>query len=60
MLCRRGIAAPATQHGGDILMDLIERFEVDRRNRLVENLGRTSPNPRILPMRSVLMCLKDT
>jgi predicted component of viral defense system (DUF524 family) len=44
---------------GDILMDLIEQFEIDRRNHLVENLGRTSPNPRILPLRSVLMCLKD-
>ncbi|MDQ2998933.1 MAG: hypothetical protein M3R61_18020, partial [Chloroflexota bacterium] len=44
---------------GDTLMDLIEQFEIDRRNHLVENLGRSSPNPRILPLRSVLMCLKD-
>lgn len=32
----------------------IEHYETDSRNRLVTNLGRTSPYPRLLPLRSVL------
>lgn len=39
---------------GAKLMDLIEAFESDARNRLVTNLGRTSPYPRILPLRDLL------
>ena len=39
---------------GDELMALIERFESDLRNKPVENVGRTSPYPRILPLREVL------
>lgn len=39
---------------GDKLMDLIEAFETDARNTLVTNLGRTSPYPRILPLRDLL------
>jgi len=39
---------------GDRLMTLIEEFESDVRNKPVENLGRTSPFPRILPLREVL------
>ena len=39
---------------GTKLMDLIEAFESDARNRLVTNLGRTSPYPRILPLRDLL------
>jgi hypothetical protein len=39
---------------GDEVMNLIERFESDRRNKLVGNLGRLSPNPRVLPLREVL------
>jgi len=39
---------------GDELMELIEKFESDRRNTPVANLGRLSPNPRILPLREVL------
>jgi len=39
---------------GEVLVDLIEQFESDARNRLVENVGRTSPYPRILPLRDVL------
>ncbi|MEO7677500.1 MAG: nuclease domain-containing protein, partial [Verrucomicrobiota bacterium] len=36
------------------VMELIEAFETDLRNRLVENVGRTSPYPRILPLRDLL------
>jgi hypothetical protein len=43
---------------GPELTSQIEQFEADRRNRPVGNLGRTSPNPRILPLRSLLVCLK--
>ena len=39
---------------GDELMALIERFESDLKNKPVENAGRTSPYPRILPLREVL------
>jgi hypothetical protein len=39
--------------GGE-LMDQIERFEADLRNKPVENVGRTSSYPRILPLRDVL------
>lgn len=37
-----------------VLMDEIERFESDARNKPVVNVGRTSPYPRILPLRDVL------
>ena len=39
---------------GARLMDLIERFESDVRNRPVVNLGRTSPYPRIISLRDLL------
>ena len=39
---------------GDEIMDQIEEFEFDLRNRLIENVGRLSPYPRILPVRNVL------
>jgi hypothetical protein len=39
---------------GNELMDLIELFESDLRNRLIENVGRLSPYPRVLPLRDVL------
>ena len=39
---------------GDELMALIERFESDLRNKPVENVGRTSSYPRILPLRDML------
>lgn len=39
---------------GDALLDEIERFESDARNKPVANVGRTSPYPRILPLRDVL------
>ena len=39
---------------GDELMAQIERFESDLKNKPVENLGRTSSYPRILPLRDVL------
>jgi hypothetical protein len=35
-------------------MELVEAFETDARNKLVENVGRTSPYPRILPLRDLL------
>ena len=43
---------------GDELTDQIERFESDARNKLVENVGRTSPYPRLLPLAEVLRALK--
>ena len=39
---------------GDKLMEQIEEFESDLRNKLIENVGRMSPYPRILPLRDVL------
>ena len=36
------------------VMKQIEEFESDIRQRPVENLGRTSPNPRVLPLRDLL------
>jgi hypothetical protein len=39
---------------GEMLMDEIECFESDVRNKPVVNVGRTSPYPRILPLRDVL------
>jgi hypothetical protein len=39
---------------GNELMDLIELFESDLRNRLIENVGRLSPYPRVLPLRDML------
>jgi hypothetical protein len=39
---------------GGALMGLIEAFEADARNKPVENLGRTSPYPRIIPLRDLL------
>ena len=36
------------------VMNLVEAFESDARNTLVRNLARTSPYPRILPLRDVL------
>ena len=39
---------------GEELMAQIEKFESDRRNKLVENVGRLSPYPRVLPLREVL------
>jgi predicted component of viral defense system (DUF524 family) len=42
------------QWDGATLMDLIEAFESDVRNRPVVNLGRTSPYPRIISLRDLL------
>ena len=39
---------------GNILMTEIERFETDLRNKLVTNVGRTSPDPRILALQQLL------
>ncbi len=50
-------ASAGQNWSGDQLMDQIERFESDLRNKLVENVGRTSPYPRILPLREVLKAL---
>ena len=38
------------------IMDMIEAFESIRRNRLVSNIGRTSPYPRLLPLKGLLTC----
>jgi hypothetical protein len=44
---------------GSLLMDLIEIFESDRRHKLVFNLGRTSPCPRIISLRDLFKaCFK--
>ena len=39
------------------VMELIEDFESDARNKLVENVGRTSPYPRVLPLQELLKAL---
>ena len=39
---------------GPRVMELVEKFERDARNKLVENVGRTSPYPRILSLRDLL------
>ena len=41
-------------------MAQIERFSIRLRNKPVENLGRTSSYPRILPLRDALQALRDT
>ncbi len=38
----------------DDLMNQIEKFESDVRQKPVENVGRTSPYPRLLPLRDLL------
>jgi hypothetical protein len=48
---------PATESQswqGEVLLDLIESFESDARNKPVTNVGRGSAYPRILPLRDVL------
>jgi hypothetical protein len=42
------------QWNGDKLMDVIESYESAVRHRLVQNLGRMSPYPRVLPLRDLL------
>lgn len=37
-----------------LLTEKIERFESDRRNKPVTNLGRSSPEPRVLPLSDLL------
>ena len=51
---RRDPAYGVQAWDGDKVMGLIERFESDARNKLVENLGRTSPYPRIISLRDLL------
>jgi predicted component of viral defense system (DUF524 family) len=51
--CRNPVYGEQAWSGGKV-MDLIEAFESDTRNKLVENLGRTSAYPRILPLRELL------
>jgi hypothetical protein len=46
-------SADQTWRGGELMVQ-VEKFESDRRNKLVENVGRLSPYPRILPLRDVL------
>ena len=36
------------------VMTLVEKFESDARNKQVDNVGRTSPAPRILPLKDLL------
>ena len=52
---------PATESQswhGEELLDLIERFETDARNKPVVNVGRTSAYPRVLSLRDVLKARK--
>jgi hypothetical protein len=35
-------------------MDLIEAYETDHRNKLVTNVGRRSPDPRLLSLDKLL------
>jgi hypothetical protein len=44
---------------GEELMNDIESFESDERDRPVVNIGRTSPYPRILPLRDVLRAIES-
>ncbi len=46
------------QWDGDEIMNLIEAFETNARNKLVENVRRKSPYPRILPLRGLLKAKK--
>ncbi|WP_395088988.1 nuclease domain-containing protein [Armatimonas sp.] len=39
---------------GDKLMTLIEAFEADRRNKPITNIGRRSPDPRLLSLEKLL------
>lgn len=48
------LATESQEWNGDTLLDQIESFESDVRNKPVANVGRTSPYPRILPLRDVL------
>lgn len=43
---------------GNKLLDLIEKFESDARNKPVEPIGRRSPYPRVLPLQDVLKARK--
>jgi hypothetical protein len=45
---------------GEKLMDLVEAFEADARNRPVTNLRRTSAYPRIIPPRDLLKTRRPT
>ena len=51
---RSDSAYGSVQWNGEKVMGLIEAFETDARNRSVANVGRTSPYPRILPLRDLL------
>jgi hypothetical protein len=39
---------------GENVMETIEAYESSVRHRMVKNLGRTSPYPRVLPLRDLL------
>lgn len=39
---------------GEQVLDTIEAYESSVRHRMVHNLGRTSPYPRVLPLRDLL------
>ncbi len=43
---------------GETLMDTIEVYESSVRQRVIQNLGRTSPYPRVLPLRDLLKARK--
>jgi predicted component of viral defense system (DUF524 family) len=45
---------------GDAVMNIIERFESKRRNKLIENVGRLSPYPRVIPLQELFKSLTLT
>jgi hypothetical protein len=52
--CRPDLSFAGQIWHEDRVMELVETFETDARNKLVENVRRTSPYPRILPLRDLL------
>lgn len=56
---RRDEAWKEVRWSSDRLLDLIERFESDIRNKPIANVGRTSPYPRILPLRDLLKAMES-
>jgi hypothetical protein len=53
-LCEPDLRFGNQMWNGPRVMELVEKFETDARNKLVENVGRTSPYPRILSLRDLL------
>ena len=52
--CRPDLRFRMKRWDADMVMELLHAFESDARNKLVENIGRMSAYPRILPLRELL------